>query len=177
VGGGLLDGHAGGFMAGSGARRSALPAVPHLSGTGAVAKEDREFRALRAAALQWPESPAERRKQLDRAADRMNSGVLAEAAGLDLLAQGLTAEAAMRFRTAKNLYVRTEDKLRQDFHLIAIDRAANARTSPCAACATPGRSTARSRKPRALGAWIDLLDPPPPSPLPEIRQSRRPKKS
>jgi uncharacterized protein (TIGR03790 family) len=134
----------------------------HLSGTGAVAREDREFRALRAAALQWPDSPAERREQLDRAASRMNSGVLAEAAGLDLLAQGLSTEAAVRFRTAKNLYVRTEDKLRQDLHLAAIDRAAQRKELALRVLRDARALYGPIPEAEALGAWIDLLDPPPP---------------
>ena len=64
-----------------------------------------DFRALRAAALRWPDDPAERREQLDKAADRTQSGVLAEAVGLDFLHQGLSAEAAARFAAAKGLYV------------------------------------------------------------------------
>ena len=136
----------------------------HLSGTGTVNKENREFRALRAAALKWPDSPAERRNQLDQAARRMKSGVLAEAIGLDLLSQGLSAEAVLRFRTAKSLYVRTEDKLRQDFHIISMDRAAQRKE-----LALRGLRDARALygpipESESLGAWINLLDPPPPPP-------------
>ena len=97
----------------------------HLDGSGVVTDEDNDFRALRAAALRWPNDPAERRKQLDKAAERTRSGVIAEAVGLDFLHDGLTAEAAARFRTAKGFYAADADKLRQDFHVIAIDRAAN----------------------------------------------------
>ncbi len=75
----------------------------HLDGSGDRTQQDNDFRALRAASLRWPDDPAERRKQLDKAAERTKSGMLAEAVGLDLLHQGLTAEAAARFRTAKGL--------------------------------------------------------------------------
>lgn len=136
----------------------------HLGGNGTVNKEDKDFRALRAAALQWPDSPAERRDQLDKAAARMNSGILTEAAGLELLAQGLTAEAAVRFRTAKNIYIRSEDKLRQDFHLIAIDRTANRKE-----LAIRGLRDAQARygaipEAESLAAWLNILAPPPPPP-------------
>ena len=93
-----------------------------LDGRGERKKEDIDFRALRAADQRWPADPAERRKQLDKATERTKSGVLAEAVGLDFLQQGLTAEAAARFLSAKGYYVATEDKLRQDFHVIAMDR-------------------------------------------------------
>jgi uncharacterized protein (TIGR03790 family) len=134
----------------------------HLDGTGTVAKEDREFRALRAAALKWPDSPAERQKQLDQAASRMNSGVLAEAVGLDLLSQGLGAEAVMRFRNAKSLYTRTEDKMRQDFHIIAMDRAAQRKDLALRGLRDAVALYGPMPESESLAAWIKLLDPPPP---------------
>ncbi len=56
----------------------------------------------------------------------------------------------------------TEDKLRQDFHLIAIDRAANRKD-----LAVRGLRDAQTRygaipEAEALQAWLDILDPPPP---------------
>jgi hypothetical protein len=102
--------------------------------------------------------------QLDKAAERTKSGVIAEAAGLDLLNQGLPAEAETRFRTAKNLYIETENKLRQDFHLIAIDRAAGRKD-----LAVRGLRDAQLRysgmpEAQSLQGWLDILDPPPPPP-------------
>ncbi len=135
----------------------------HLAGTGTVAKEDREFRALRAAALKWPDLPAERHKQLDQAASRMNSGALAEAVGLDLLSQGLGAEAVMRFRNAKSLYVRTEDKMRQDFHIIAMDRAAQRKDLALRGLRDAVALYGPIPEAESLNAWIKLLDPPPPA--------------
>lgn len=134
----------------------------HLSGTGNVTKEDREFRALRAAALKWPDSPAERCNQLDQATSRMNSGVLAEAVGLDLLSQDLSAEAVARFHTAKNLYVRNEDKLRQDFHIIAMDRAAQRKELALRGLRDAQALYGPIPEAESLAAWINLLDPPPP---------------
>jgi uncharacterized protein (TIGR03790 family) len=138
----------------------------HLSGTGKVTKEDREFRALRAAALKWPDSPVERRSQLDQAADRMRSGVLAEAVGLELLSQGLGAEATVRFRTAKTLYVRTEDKMRQDFHIIAIDRTAQRKELALRGLRDALALYGPIPESESLAAWINILDPPPPPPPP-----------
>ncbi len=136
----------------------------YLDGRGEVKKEDTDFRALRAAMLRWPTDPAERRKQLDKAAERTKSGILAEAVGLDCLQQGLTAEAVVRFNTAKTLHVATEDKLRADFHMIAIDRAANRKD-----LAIRGLRDAQTRyssipETESLKGWLDILDPPPPPP-------------
>lgn len=136
----------------------------HLDGSGQRTKDDNDFRAFQIASQRWADDPAERRKQLDMATERTKSGTLAEALGLDLLQQGLTAEAAVRFRAAKALYVRTEDKLRQDFHVIAIDRAANRKD-----LAVRGLRDAKLRyaaliEAESLKGWLDILDPPPPPP-------------
>lgn len=134
----------------------------HLDGSGERKPEDLDFRALRAAALRWSNDPAERREQLDKAAARTQSGVLAEAVGLDFLHQGLSSEAAARFSAAKGLYVAAEDKLRQDFHVIAMDRAANRKD-----LAVRGLHDAQARygaipETESLKGWLDILDPPPP---------------
>ncbi len=136
----------------------------HLDGSGQVTDADRDFRALRAAVLKWPDDPAERRKQLDMAAERTRSGVFAEAVGLDFLELGLAADAASRFRLAKGFYPADADKLRQDFHVIAIDRAAKRKD-----LAVRGLRDAEIRysmipEVEALKGWLDILDPPPPPP-------------
>jgi uncharacterized protein (TIGR03790 family) len=136
----------------------------HLAGTGSVRKEDKPFRALRAATLQWAGNPAERRAQLDKAAARLNSGTFHEAVGLELVQQGLTAEAAMRFRNAKAAYVRTEDKMRQDFHIIAIDRAANRKDLALRGLRDAQAIYGPIPEAESLAAWILILDPPPPPP-------------
>ncbi len=136
----------------------------HLDGSGEVVDGDVAFRALRAAHLRWANDPSERRKQLDQAAERMRSGVVAEAAGLDCLGQGLNAEAVVRFRQAKALYPAEADKLRQDFHIIAIDRAAGRKD--LAVRGLRDAETRYSTIPEALSlkGWLDILDPPPPPP-------------
>jgi uncharacterized protein (TIGR03790 family) len=135
----------------------------HLDGSGDRTAEDNDFRALRAASLRWPDDPAERRKQLDMAAERTKSGMLAEATGLDLLHQGLTAEAAVRFRNAKGFDVKTEDKLRQDFHLIGINRAANRKDLALRVLYDAQTRYGAIPEADALQAWLDILDPPPPA--------------
>jgi len=136
----------------------------HLEGTGTHTEDDHDFRAIRAAYRQWPLDPDERRQQLDKAADRTQKGILAEAVGLDLLAQGLTDDAAEHFRKAKDLHVATEDKMRNDFHLISIDRVAGRKD-----LAIQSLREARTRyssipESDAVKGWLDILDPPPPPP-------------
>ena len=94
----------------------------------------------------------------------MKSGVLAEAVGLELLSQGLNAEAVARFRTAKALYVRTEDKLRQDFHIIAMDRAAQRKELAVRGLRDAQAIYGPIPEAESLAAWINILEPPPPPP-------------
>ena len=123
-----------------------------------------DFRALRAATLKWPSDPAERRKQLEKAAQRTQSGVFLEAAGLDCLQLGLISQANTYFDAAKALYVNVGDKLRQDFHRISANRAAGRKD-----LAIQGLRDALARygpvaETEALKGWLDILDPPPPPP-------------
>lgn len=134
----------------------------HLDGSGVKQESDIEFRALRAAAMEWKDNPQERQKQLGKASERMKSGILAEAIGLDL-GERKEAGAAQWFVKAKGYYVKAEDKLRQDFNLIAIDRAASRTT-----LAVQGLQDAQLRynslpEAEALKSWLDILLPPPPA--------------
>lgn len=133
-----------------------------LDGSGEKLESDIPFRALRAAAIEWQKDPRERRQQLEKASGRMSSGVLAESLGLDLLLLNDPAGAGLWFRSAKGYYVSAEDKMRQDFHLITIDRTANRKD-----LAVRGLREAQTRygpipEAEALRGWLDILDPPPP---------------
>jgi len=90
--------------------------------------------------------------------------VLAEAIGLKLREQNLNAEAKQWFGNARNRYVASEDKLRQDFHVIAIDRASGRKDE-----AIRGLRDAQLRygpipESDALTGWLNIVDPPPPAP-------------
>ncbi|MCU0750265.1 MAG: TIGR03790 family protein, partial [Akkermansiaceae bacterium] len=136
----------------------------HLEGTGERTEEDNDFRAIRSAYRQWSIDPTERRHQLDKAADRTRSGFLAEAVGLDLLSQGLTTDAIGKFEKAKSLHVATEDKMRNDFHLIAIDRAAGRKDVAIQALRDARTRYSSIPESDAIKGWLDILDPPPPPP-------------
>ena len=136
----------------------------HLDGSGDLTQADNDYRALRAAMLRWPEDAVERRQQLEKAAIRLKSGVLAEAIGLDLVERGLAAEATSHFRVAKGYYVKTEDKLRQDFHVIAIHRKANRKDLAVLGLHEAQTLYGPIPEADALKGWLDILDPPPPPP-------------
>jgi uncharacterized protein (TIGR03790 family) len=138
----------------------------HLDGGGTRQDEDIEFRALRAAAIEWKSDPRERQKQLEKAAERMKSGILAEAVGLDLLQRRDMAGATRWFDIAKRDFPKTEDKLRQDLHKIGIDRSVDRKDSAIAALREARDLYGPIAEAEALQAWLDILDPPPPPPVP-----------
>ncbi|RYD25004.1 MAG: hypothetical protein EOP86_27885 [Verrucomicrobiaceae bacterium] len=94
----------------------------------------------------------------------MKSGILAEAAGLELVERKEMEKAAEWFRKAKDYYQNEPDKLRQDFNLISLDRAAGRKD--VAVRALKDAVTAHGTLPEALAlrGWLDILDPPPPPP-------------
>jgi uncharacterized protein (TIGR03790 family) len=134
----------------------------HIAGSGKLLDEDVEFRALRAAALQWKNDPKERLVQLEKAAERTTSGVIAEAVGLEMIERADAGTAGGWFRRARGYYSKAEDKLRQDLNSIAIDRAANRKD-----LAIMGLRESQSRnssipEAEALRGWLDILAAPAP---------------
>lgn len=136
----------------------------HLNGSGVRQEEDIEYRALAAAVTEWKNDPRERQKQLEKAAERMHGGILAEALGLSLLEGKDSLGAAQWFRTAKGYFAKTEDKMRQDFNLIAIDRAAQRKDLAVRGLRDAQVFYGPIPEAEALKGWLDILDPPPPPP-------------
>ena len=144
----------------------------HFAGSGERRKEDRDFRALRAAMLQWPGDAETRYNKFEEAARSTQSGFFAEAAGLDMLGSGQRARALAMFQLAKTTFASSTDKMRQDFHIAASDRAAGRndialRTLRDAQMRYPAIPEAA-----ALAEWILILDPPPPPPPPAAAPGR-----
>jgi uncharacterized protein (TIGR03790 family) len=145
----------------------------HFDGTGQTVASDKEFRALRAAAIEWKTNPPERIQQLEKAAERLNSGILAEALGLEFAEKKDSLSATRWFRSAKNFYVKEDDKLRQDLLCIAIDRTENRKD-----LAINGLREAQIRygplpETEAVKGWLDILAPPPPPPA-QVPQPPKP---
>jgi uncharacterized protein (TIGR03790 family) len=133
----------------------------HFGGSGVKQDSDIEYRALHAAHLEWPTDRIERESQLQKAAERMKSGVIEEAVGLDFVNLGKDADAAQAFRKAKSFYLKTEDQLRQDFNLIGIDRSANRKNLTVAELHEAITHYAAIPGVEGLKAWLETLDAPP----------------
>ena len=144
----------------------------HLDGSGEKADADRDYRAIRLAAMRWKEDPGQFEAMLRDAADRMKSGVLLEAVGLSLAARREESAAADDFRKAKLYYADKPDRLRMDLHLASMEREGGKKNE--AIKLLRGARTLYADIPEALAAasWLTILDPPPPPPV----QPQPPKK-
>lgn len=136
----------------------------HFDGTGVKQPQDIEFRALRAAVLEWKLDTQVRQNQLEKAAERMKSGVIAEAVALERLKRKDFGGAATWFRTAKTYYLKIDDKLRQDFQIISIDRAGDRKDLAVRGLRDAQTLYGAIPEADALKGWLDILDPPPPPP-------------
>lgn len=136
----------------------------HLSGDGEVFAGDKDYRALRVAALAWSNDSAEWRKQLGEANERKRSGTLAEALALDSLANRQDVLAAHWLRTAKQQFIEPADRLRQDLQLVAMERQADRKPMAILMLKDLKSKYAAQRENEAVDAWLKLLDPPPPPP-------------
>jgi len=136
----------------------------HLDGSGEKKTTDIDYRALRLASLQWGKQPAELQTQLEKATDRTHSGILAEAIALRLRAISLNEEATKWFNMAKTNYPAAEDKLRQDFSIISIDRALAKRDAAVRKLRDAKALYGSIPETAALTGWLNILDPPPPPP-------------
>ena len=136
----------------------------HLDGSGSKQAGDIEYRALRAAAIEWKDNPRERRMQLEKAADRMQSGILTEALGLESIERADPIEASRWFNNARLRYVKAEDKMRQDFSLVAIERGAKRKDAAIQKLREARMRYGALPEADAFKVWLDLLAPPPPPP-------------
>lgn len=127
-------------------------------------EEDRAFRALRLAHLEWPHDHATRTTKLRGAAARMNSGTLYEAIGQQLLRQDRDSEAAAFFSSAKDNFLLQSDKLRQDLHLIDILRRNGKKQMALNDLTEAIEHYQNIQEKRALIAIRNILHPPPPKP-------------
>ena len=137
----------------------------HFDGNGKHLKVDRDFLTLREAAIKFGDKPDAMRKKLQDASERTSSGTISEAVGLRLVEEAKPAAAAVWFRNAKEHFLKPEDKLRQEFNLIAIQRASpTAKIQAIQALREAKAHYGLIPEADALSGWLDILDPPPPPP-------------
>ena len=137
----------------------------HFDGKGKHLRVDSDFWVLREAALKWGDQSETMRKQLQDDSERTNSGTISEAVGLRLVEDAKPAAAAVWFRNARDHFLKPEDKLRQEFNLIAIQRASpTGKIQAIQALREAKAHYGLIPEAEALSGWLDILDPPPPPP-------------
>lgn len=137
----------------------------HFDSMAGLKEEDKDFAALHAAASKWPDNAEEYVKQLADAAKRTGSGNIMEAIGLWYTNNNKTSQAESWFEEAKHAYTKPEDKLRQDIHLIGIDRAAKKKLAALDKISAAQKEFSPLPEVEALNGWKDILDPPAPPPV------------
>jgi len=138
----------------------------HIDGGGEKLQTDREFRALRIATMRWGEEPKLLEENVRKAADSMSSGTLLEALGLQKLAGSDAAAAANFFDLARSTFSSPRDRIRQELHIVAIDRAAGKKTIAVNRLRDLKLKYSGLPEATAITAWLNILDPPPPPPAP-----------
>lgn len=136
----------------------------HFGGSGTKTDADRDYRALRLATLRWGKEPRKLEAMLRDAADRLDSGVLVEAAGLGLAAKKQGTDAAVEFKKAKDRYTEEADRLRLDLLLVALEREAGRNASALHMLRNARTTYRHLPESAAVTAWLNILDPPPPPP-------------
>ncbi|MGB6220173.1 TIGR03790 family protein [Haloferula sp.] len=136
----------------------------HLDGSGEKKPEDAAYRALRIAEMRWGKDPSEMEKQLRLAAPRMQSGVMLEALGLDLMERKQYPQATLAFQEAKGIYFNNVDRFRMDMLIAAIDRTNQRNTVAIRTLRDAKLRYSHLPEAEAAAAWLNILDPPPPPP-------------
>jgi uncharacterized protein (TIGR03790 family) len=135
----------------------------HLDGSGEKSEADRDYRAMRLAAIRWKEDPRQLEAMLREAADRLKSGVLRESVGLSLAARKENPAAAAEFQKAKLYYQDKPDRLRMDLHLAAMERAGGKKAEAIKLLRGARALYADIPEGTAPVSWLAILDPPPPA--------------
>lgn len=135
-----------------------------INGTGEKKSEDLDFRALVAAHKTWPSDDKRRSSELEKAADKLNSGTIFEALGWEAAEAKDSARAAMYFQRAKQAFKSDGDKVRQELSIVALDRTYDRKATAIAMLRTAQTLYRDAPEVAAVTAWLTILDPPPPPP-------------
>lgn len=125
--------------------------------------KNRDYKLIRYAQTKFPD-PKVRLAELIKAAEKTKSGTIYEMIAFHTLEGGNSEQAAMGFKRAKELFSDPSDKLRQDLHLVELER--RRKNIPAAIAILKQVKTAYKDIPevRAIDGLLTILDPPAPPP-------------
>ena len=127
---------------------------------------DRDYKALRAAWMRWPDDAETRTTKMRSAAARTNSGTLYEALGLFCLLDGQNELGGAFFNSARQHYGQSADRLRQDIHRINLLRQAGRKPDAINALRKLQPEYKDTPEAKAITALLIIPDPPAPKPPP-----------
>ncbi len=124
-------------------------------------KSDRDFKLIRYAQTKFSD-PKERLTELLKAAEKTKSGTIYEMIGFHSLEAGQNEPAIKGFKRAKQLFTDPADKLRQDLHLVELERRRK-KTAAAIAILKKAKATYKNiPETKAIDGLLTILDPPAP---------------
>ena len=136
----------------------------HLNGTGTVADDDRDYRAIRVANQRWGNEPETMVKKLRTVAADKGNARFYEYLGLWYTARKQNEVASAFFQTASKKHLKETDRLRQWLYQADLQR--NSGNKPLAITTLKKAREIFSSIPevKSVVGLINILDPPPPPP-------------
>ena len=126
-------------------------------------KEDRDFKAIRLARNRWADAK-ERQANLAQASKKLKSGIIQEHFGMQELEEENWEAATDAFTTAKDLYQNPADKLRQDLHLVELNRRQKKHGEALIILKKAKATYEDLSEVKSVDGLITILDPPAPPP-------------
>nr|MBR9810087.1 TIGR03790 family protein [bacterium] len=122
---------------------------------------DRDYKLIRYAQSRFPD-PKIRLAELLKAAERTKSGTVYEMVAFHTLEGGNSEQAAKGFRRAKELFTDSADKLRQDLHLVELERRRDKITDAIKILKQAKKAYKDIPEVTAVEGLLTILDPPSP---------------
>lgn len=122
---------------------------------------DRDYKLIRYAQTKFSD-PAERLKELLKAAEKTKSGTIYEMVGFHSLEAGNEEQAIKGFSRAKQLFTDPADKLRQDLHLVELERRRKKTAAALTILRKAKTTYADIPEVKAIDGLLTILDPPAP---------------
>lgn len=124
-------------------------------------ESDRDFKLIRYAQTKFPD-PKERLTELLKAAERSKNGIVYEMIGSHTLEAGNYDQAIQGFNRAKQIFTHPSDKLRQDLHLVELERRRKNNAAAITILKTAKATYKDIPGTKAIDGLLTILDPPAP---------------
>ena len=148
----------------------------HLSGSGELTQQDRDYRAIRLAHESWGNQPDTLVKKLRTAAANKNNGKLYEYLGLWHRHQKDNKVAIAFFDSASKKHIKESDQLRQWLYTADIHRETGNKRTAIEILRQVSQMIPAIPESKTTIALLNILDPPPPPPaqVPAAKAENKP---